>query len=180
MKTKNANASHSRKLIVSKRKAEIAKVEPQLTEHPLFALSRALGLRDGKLTARLIDHADQIQSPWALGDRSTGMDTAMTMILELRPTSLTELLLAVLIVGTYHSAVSFFRAAAVPSRPELQDANLARAERQMRLFSDQIALYAKLTRNGTGPRMNVENLNVNDGGQAIIGPVAAARRKKSV
>jgi hypothetical protein len=55
------------------------------------------------------------------------------------------------------------------------DANVLRATRLMRLFTEQVDTMAKLKGKTGQQRVVVEHVTVNDGGQAIVGTVAATK-----
>ena len=79
-------------------------------------------------------------------------------------------------VGTQRLAMTFLTRATLEGQTvESVDANVARATRLMRLFNEQVETMTKLKGKGGQQRVVVEPVTVNQGGQAIVGAVAATR-----
>jgi hypothetical protein len=88
------------------------------------------------------------------------------------PTTGTEALRAVQMVGAQRLAMRFLQQATLDGKTVIGvDANVLRASRLMRLFSEQVETMAKLKGKGGQQRIVVEHLNVAAGGQAIVGTV---------
>ena len=93
------------------------------------------------------------------------------MLTKLQPTTATEAMLAVQMVGTHRVAMRFLALATAEGQTGLgADANVLRATRLMRLFNEQIETMSKLKGKGGQQRVVVEHVTV-AGGQAIVGAV---------
>jgi hypothetical protein len=85
-------------------------------------------------------------------------------------------MLAVQAIGVHNAAVEFIRRGQLPNQPfEGVDANINRAVRLMRLYTDQLGAMAKLKGTAGQQKMTVEHVHVHAGGQAIVGPVAGGK-----
>jgi len=99
------------------------------------------------------------------------------MLAELQPATATEAMLAAQMVGTQRAAMTFLKRAMNPDQTLAGvDANVLRATRLMRLFSEQVDTVAKLKGKGGQQRVVVEHVNVAAGGQAIVGIVVPGGR----
>jgi hypothetical protein len=75
-------------------------------------------------------------------------------------------------VGAQRLAMRFLAQATREGQtPVVVDANVLRATRLMRLFTEQVETMAKLKGKGGQQRVVVEHVNVAAGGQAIVGTV---------
>jgi hypothetical protein len=98
--------------------------------------------------------------------------TATAMLAELEPATATEALLAAQMVGTERAAMRFLARAMLPGQTtEAIGANVTRSVRLMRLFNEQIETMSKLKGKSGQQRVVVEHVNVEAGGQAIVGTV---------
>ena len=101
---------------------------------------------------------------------------AIGLIGELQPTNATEALLAVQMFGVHEAALLFLQRATLDGQTmEGSDANVLRATRLMRLFSEQVQLMAKLKGKTPQQKVTVEHVHVHRGGQAIVGAVSTAK-----
>ena len=87
------------------------------------------------------------------------------------PRNAIEGLLSVQMVGVHNLAMEYLRRAALPNQtPDGVDANVHRAVRLLRTFTSQMEALNR-NRGKISQQMVVGNVNVNDGGQAIVGSV---------
>lgn len=101
---------------------------------------------------------------------------AADLIAEFEPTNPTEALLAVQMFGVHEAALLFLQRATLEGQTfEGNDANVLRATRLMRLFSEQVELMAKLKGKTSQQKVTVEHVHVHQGGQAIVGAVSTAK-----
>jgi|SRR5580693_4241294 hypothetical protein len=101
---------------------------------------------------------------------------ALDLIMELAPANATEALLAVQMLGVHEAALLFLqRATAEAQTFEGCDANVLRAARLMRLFSEQVELVAKLKGKTSQQKVTVEHVHIHQGGQAIVGAVTTTK-----
>jgi hypothetical protein len=105
---------------------------------------------------------------------------AMCLFAELRPQTATEALLAVQMAGVHNAATAFLAEAVRDNQINDQtDANVLRATRLMRLFTEQLEAMAKLKGTAGRQRVTVEHVHVHAGGQAIVGAVTAGPSSKA-
>ena len=79
-------------------------------------LARATGVKDPDLAARIIDQASRIQAVWPFGNASETVQAAVDIMLEIKPDSLMEALLAVQTIGVHHAALSCLLRTALPGK----------------------------------------------------------------
>ena len=104
------------------------------------------------------------------------MHSAIALVAEMQPTTATEAMLAAMMIGTQQRAMTFLTLATLDGQTiEGADANVLRATRLMRVFNEQIEAMAKLKGKGGQQRVVVEHVNVESGGQAIVGAVMGGR-----
>jgi hypothetical protein len=95
---------------------------------------------------------------------------------ELQPENATQALLAVQMIGVHHAAVLFlYRATLQGQTFDGADANVLRATRLMRLFTEQLEAMSRLKGKIGHQKVIVEHVHVHPGGQAIVGAVSAAK-----
>ena len=88
----------------------------------------------------------------------------------------TQALLAAQMIGVHHAVITFLYGATVQGQTfDGTDANVLRATRLMRLFNEQLEAMAKLKGKTGQQKVIVEHVHVHQGGQAIVGPVSAAK-----
>jgi hypothetical protein len=105
------------------------------------------------------------------------MSIATARIAELEPTTATEAMLAVQMVGAQLAAMKFLcRSTADGQTTEVADRCVLRSVRLMRLFNEQVETMAKLKGKSGQQRVTVEHVTINDGGQAIVGSVIPGGR----
>lgn len=136
------------------------------TEMALGVLAQVVDIEDPN-RAQIMGSQEQV-------DRI--MSKAIASLAELEPATATEALLAAQMVGAQRMAMTFMRRALFDGQTqEGVDVNVARATRVMRVFNEQIEAMAKLKGKSGQQRVTVEHVTVNDGGQAIVGAVAATK-----
>jgi hypothetical protein len=87
-------------------------------------------------------------------------------------------MLAVQMVGVHNLAVGCLERALLKDQtPEGKDANVHQAVRLIRTFTSQMEALNR-NRGKTSHQLVVENVNVNDGGQAIVGTVECRGKGK--
>jgi len=106
---------------------------------------------------------------------------ACAAIGELAPTNATEAMLATQMIAAHDAALMFLNRATLEGQVfEAIDANVSRATRLMRLFSDQVEAMQKLKGQTVQQKVIVQHVHVNEGGQAIVGTVDARGRSGKV
>ena len=97
---------------------------------------------------------------------------ATAMLAELEPRTAAEAMLGAQMVGAQRLAMKFMERATLAGQPsECVDANVNRAVKLMRVFNEQIEAMTKLKGKSGQQRVVVEHVNVQAGGQAIVGLV---------
>jgi len=107
-------------------------------------------------------------------DTNQSLIQAISMIAEIAPQNFTEAMLATQMIGT-HEAAMYFTGIATQSGQTLErcEAAMRWGTRLMRLHLDQIEALQKLRGKSGQQKVVVEHVHVHQGGQAIVGAVAA-------
>lgn len=141
------------------------------------AETEVFGTCDPNLAGALLDQLILV-TPEYDPIRSRNLLGALSTVRGMAPRDDFERLLIVEMVGVHNAAVRQLGLASQNGQPpEMIDANLHRAVRLSRTF---VSLLDALNRHrGKGGQpMVVESVNVNDGGQAIVGPVSHTGREE--
>ena len=105
---------------------------------------------------------------------------ALSTVHGIGPKDELEGLLAAQMIGVHNLAMECLKRASLQGQTfEGMDANVNRAVRLLRTFTSQMEALNR-HRGKVGQQMVVGNVNVNDGGQAIVGPVSPAGRRKAL
>jgi hypothetical protein len=124
-------------------------------------LTHALARQVGGFVATVAGKLDLQNLKWAL-----------TTLSEIGPKDELERLLAVQMIGVHNLAVQCLkRALREEQTAEEMDANINRATKLLRTFTMQMEALSR-HRGKVGQPMVVGNVNVNEGGQAIVGSVS--------
>lgn len=103
---------------------------------------------------------------------SQNVKWALTTVYGIGPKDELEGLLAVQMIGVHSLAIECLRRASVEGQTTVaMDDNINRATKLLRTFTTQMEALNR-HRGKVGQSMVVGNVNVNDGGQAIVGPVS--------
>ena len=107
------------------------------------------------------------------GSRTTLANAALASILETDPQDSVELMLATQMTTVHNISMEMSRRAMLNDQTfEGVDANINRATKLMRTFTSQIEALNKYRNKGKQQiTVKHQNVNVNDGGQAVIGDV---------
>ena len=135
-------------------------------------------MADGMLT--VLGPATPLAGPMAVWERnlrySQKLYVTMQMIAELKPSNLTEALLAVQMVSVHEASLVLLRRAMHEEQDEEGcEANVRRSARLMRLFNEQLGAMMKLKGRATQQKMTVEHVHVHSGAQAVVGVVNAPK-----
>jgi hypothetical protein len=141
---------------------------------------KMLGLEDPDLAQALIKQVKQLEAAMAFGGGAEVSGIAMPMLFEMKPTNLTQALLAVQMSGVHHAALLYMKRAALIAKANLNsktpDTNMMMVMRLMGLFNEQLEAMAKLKGKTRQQKVIVEHVHVHHGGQAIVGTGTAAGR----
>ena len=140
-------------------------------------LCKIAGVFDKRTAYRIMSQL-QAMLIWTPSNTTPGgrFMAAFETLAELKPTNMSESLLAVQMIGVHEAAVRFLRNATIQAQTvEGQDINMLRAIKLMRLFNEQLEAMAKLKGKVGQQKVVVEHVHVHKGGQAIVGTVTAAK-----
>ncbi len=138
-------------------------------------LAQATGVKDPDLAVRIIDQVCRIQAVWPFSSPFEPVQAAADIMLEIKPESLMEALLATQTVGVHHAALSCLLRTALPVKSvEDVDVYARVATRLMRLSMEQMEAMARLKGKTGRQKVTVEQVHVHEGGQAIVGTVSTA------
>jgi anti-sigma28 factor (negative regulator of flagellin synthesis) len=151
--------------------------EVELTKELRQAIAQMYGVQDNKLATVLINQAMQVRDAWSSSTVGDGMETALTMLMEMQPKTLTEALLAVQMLGVHAATMTSLQRAAFASvSSDVPDVHMTRARTLMRLFLEQVEVIQKLKGKTGQQTVVVKHVDVHGGGQAIVGAVTSAGR----
>jgi hypothetical protein len=109
---------------------------------------------------------------------ASNLNSTLGMLKGIAPQDELEGMLAVQMVYSHKLAMNFLkRASAQDKSPEIIDLQLRRANKLMNSFSKQMQTLTKYRQKGQ-QKMVVEHVNVNAGGQAIIGTIEGGLNEK--
>ena len=140
-------------------------------------LAQATGVKDPNLAGHIIEQVCRIKAVWPFSSATEAVQVraAAEMMLEIRPESLMEALLATQTIGVHHAALSCLLRTALPVKSvEDVDVYARVATRLMRLSMEQVEAMAKLKGKTGRQKVTVEQVHVHEGGQAIVGAVSTA------
>lgn len=152
------------------------KTREQLVDELKAVTCKATGTRSYEVASRIV-HQVANASVWPKPKNDIDhLITANATIREMAPQCLTEAMLASQMIATHEAATMFlWRATQNDQGTESIDANVLRATRLLRLFTEQLDAMAKLKGNSGHQKVTVEHVHVHKGGQAIVGAVSTAK-----
>ena len=110
-------------------------------------------------------------------DRNAQIVRALELYEDIKPSSSAEGMLAAQMVGTHSAALECLRRAALPNQSyEGRNMALNQAQKLMTLYTKQLATLDKHRGKGQ-QKVIVEHVNVEPGGQAIVGHVETGQTK---
>ena len=137
----------------------------------------ATGTSSPDLSARLIRQAGQVSV--APGDDVVSVTNATTAALAgIKPTTELEGLLAAQIVGTHNVAMELLRRAVASKYQDGLKLSANLASKFLRLSIDQVDALCRLQGKGRSHTSNVGSVNVEAGGQAVVGVVDTGGRNE--
>lgn len=162
-KSKHANASDE---------TFVVKVDPATKAVSITTNLPLLGTKDLEASRALVNQVCNIVTDVS-GERSVeNLKFTLPLINGIGPKDELEGLLAVQMIGVHNLAVQCLeRASRKGQAPLIIDANVNRATKLLRTFTMQMEALNR-HRGKIGHQMVVGNVNVNEGGQAIVGPVS--------
>ena len=111
--------------------------------------------------------------------KSKRASAAIATLKELEPRNGVEGILAVQMVSVHSAAMECLRRAAIPNQTfKGQDMAFKNAQKMFRLYLDQVKALNKL-QGRSDQKVVIEHVNVEAGGQAIVGNIEQHQRKKN-
>jgi uncharacterized protein YjaG (DUF416 family) len=123
-----------------------------------------------------------IQAMWmpksmAEKDQQVQMNAALESLEQIAPQDGVEGMLAVQMIATHQAAVECLRRAMISEQTfEGRNSSLKHGEKFMRLYLEQVKALNKHRGKGD-QKMTVEHVNIEPGGQAIVGQVSTNKKK---
>jgi len=149
--------------------ASLVKVDVSANRVEITQGARVFGTNDSDSIRALMQQVLNA-TPNAKGDLEP-LKAALATVDGIAPRNALEGLLAVQMIGVHNLAMECLRRALLKEQTrEAIDANVHRAVRLLRTFTSQMEALNR-NRGKVGQQMVVGNVNINDGGQAIVGSV---------
>ncbi len=136
---------------------------------------------DGKLKDHLLNQvAETFQGACdSQKDTVAAMNLAMAMLHEIEPRDELEVMLVVQMIAVHNQAMRLTSLSSQPKQtPECKKDSLNFAIRMFRMFTTQMETLQRY-RTGGEQKVTVEHVNVNAGGQAIVGSVNAGGARRN-
>jgi hypothetical protein len=157
---------------------EVVKTAEQSTGEMINALQQSTGIHNRRVAERMVSQVlDVLFSPTqADEDGNDILATATSLLKEMAPQNAIEGMLATQMIATNDAALTFVKRATLDDQTvEGADANVLRATRLLRVFVLQAEAMQKLRAKPSQQTVTVEQVNVHQGGQAIVGSVSASK-----
>ena len=150
------------------------KTREQSVDQLMATASRVTGAKTHEMSDRIIVQvATALVQPRPKGTNDH-LIKAFAAIGEMGPQNATEAMLATQMIAANDAALMFLKRATLENQTfEGTDANVLRATRLMRVFSEQLEAMQRLRGKAGQQRVTVEHVHVHEGGQAIVGAVTA-------
>ncbi len=161
---------------MSERKKSVVPKAPETSGAMVSALSKVTGALDPDVAMRLTQQALSVVS-LAVGlsekERERHILSAFKLLQQFKPQNELEGILAVQMLGVHEAAMECLRLATLSALTSAgRDSNLKHAVKFMGLFTRQLEAFDRLRGKGQ-QKITVERVNVESGGQAIVGNVHA-------
>jgi hypothetical protein len=142
------------------------------------AMCRTTGTHNIETAVRIVTQvrAAQVWPEPETEDRIQSFAGAFASIGEMAPQNATEAMLATQMIAAHEASLKFLHLSTLEGQhSEYIDANLLRATRLMRLFSQQAETMQKLKGKAAPPNLIVGHVDVHHGGQAILGSATVSK-----
>jgi hypothetical protein len=137
------------------------------------------GARTGEFADRIIGQvAVSLVSPRPKGGPGAQVIEGFAAMSEMAPRNATEAMLAAQMMACHEAGLMFLSRATAGQYQDAIDGDVLRATRLMRVFAEQLEALQKLRGKTGQQKVTVEHVHVHDGGQAIVGAVAARGPRK--
>jgi hypothetical protein len=129
-----------------------------------------------KLAGTLVNQIVSVQKAWPVGDDKHKLMVALETAITLKPRNAIQAMLITQMTGVHAAVISALSKAGIQEQPyEIAELYTNRASRLMRLYVQQVEALSKLRGESGQSRVVVEHVNVNAGGQAIVGAITKGR-----
>jgi hypothetical protein len=147
--------------------------QEHLIDEPPMAVCESTGTHSYDVADRLVCQVASAQVWPSSTDPVDRLIKATALMGEMAPQNAMEAMLATQMIATNEAALMFLhRATSAGQTTEVVDANVLRSTRLMRLFNQQAETMQKLKGKAPKQKVTVEQVNVHQGGQAIVGSVS--------
>ena len=126
-----------------------------------------------ELAESLVGQANLLAQRWTGVPVTLALTMALQILEEIKPSDGLDSMLAVQMIGVHFAATATLSRAGGTESAEAAEILIRRATRLMRLFAQQAELMAKLKGKVGQQKVVVEHVNVNAGGRAVVGTIAA-------
>jgi len=150
----------------------------EIEAEAMKGLQKATGNRTEQGVSRVINQTANALV-WPRRIEGDVLPMSVAIIGEMAPSNATEAMLAVQMIAVNDAALMFIRRATADGQStEVTDANVARAARLMRIFTEQVDAMQRLQGKAGQQKVTVEHVQVHAGGQAIVGAVNVSKPDK--
>ena len=154
----------------------VKKTREQMMDELAPLICKMTGTRSPDVAYRIMCQVGYAQVWPKPADWDDKMAKSLALIGEMAPQNVTEAMLAAQMIATNDAALKFVRCATLEGQTfEGVDANVLRATRLMRLYLQQVEAFQKLKGKAGLQTLTVEQVNVHQGGQAIVGAVSTSK-----
>lgn len=161
-------------LAVQKPAPEKTATREQLVDEVIKSACKVTGTRSLDAADRFITQAACALVWPKPTDAEDQIVRASAVMAEMAPQNAPETMLAVQMIAVNDAALLFLRRATLDQQHvEAIDANVFRATRLMRVFTEELEAMQRLKGKACQQRVTVEHVHVHQGGQAIVGTVTA-------
>ncbi|MGA2143888.1 MAG: hypothetical protein ABSH49_02870 [Bryobacteraceae bacterium] len=152
----------------------LEKSRERVLDEIIDRLPAITGIADFDVAIRIVEQIGcGLVCPRPKDTHSSIVSTART-IAAMGPQNLTEAMLSAQMIAVNDAVHLFLARATAPNQgTEAIDLNVLRATRLMRVFTEQLEAMQKLKGKVGQQKVTVEHVHVHQGGQAIVGAVAA-------
>ena len=153
----------------------VKKTREQMMDELAPLLCKMTGTRSPDVAHRIVCQVGNAQVWPKPADRVDQMAKSVALIGEMAPQNVTEAMLAAQMIATNDAALMFVQRSTLEGQTlEGVNANVLLATRLMRLFLQQVEAMQKLKAKASLQNLTVEQVNVHQGGHAIVGAVSTS------
>ncbi len=134
---------------------------------------QALGTRNGDFTQAIVAQLSQLSVKQVEVDLMT-LNFCLSVIADLEPRDQVEAMLAAQIAAVHTATMTFAKRLNHVDNIQQQDSAEKAFNKLTRSFTSQMEALRKY-RNGGEPKVTVQHVNVNEGGQAVVGNISQTK-----